>query len=58
MSDRIMVMNRGKVEEIGTAERIYREPQQPYTQHLIDAIPVGSLDVIRDRQRQRGFAVN
>jgi peptide/nickel transport system ATP-binding protein len=58
MSDRIMVMNRGKVEEIGTAERIYREPQQPYTQQLIDAIPVGSLDVIRSRQRQRGFAVN
>ncbi|NJR65011.1 MAG: ABC transporter ATP-binding protein, partial [Leptolyngbyaceae cyanobacterium CRU_2_3] len=58
MSDRIMVMNRGKVEEIGTAERIYREPQQAYTRKLIDAIPVGSLDVIRDRQRQRGVAVN
>ncbi|HEY9627686.1 MAG TPA: ABC transporter ATP-binding protein [Coleofasciculaceae cyanobacterium] len=58
MSDRIMVMNRGKVEEIGTAERIYREPQQAYTQQLIDAIPLGSLEVIRDRQTQRGFAVN
>ena len=58
MSDRIMVMNRGKVEEIGTAERIYQEPQKAYTQQLIDAIPSGSLDVIRDRQAQRGFAVN
>ncbi len=58
MSDRIMVMNRGKVEEIGTAERIYQEPQKAYTQQLIDAIPSGSLEVIRDRQAQRGFAVN
>ncbi|MBW4658344.1 MAG: ABC transporter ATP-binding protein [Drouetiella hepatica Uher 2000/2452] len=58
MSDRIMVMNRGKVEEIGTAERIYREPQQAYTRQLINAIPLGSLEVIRDRQAQRGLAVN
>jgi len=58
MSDRIMVMNRGKVEEIGTAERIYQEPQQAYTQQLIDAIPIGSLEVIRNRQTQRGFAIN
>ncbi|MBD3880280.1 ABC transporter ATP-binding protein [Phormidium tenue FACHB-886] len=58
MSDRIMVMNCGKIEEIGAAERIYRQPQQAYTRQLIDAIPVGSLDVIRDRQTQRGFAIN
>ncbi|WAL59556.1 ABC transporter ATP-binding protein [Thermocoleostomius sinensis] len=58
MSDRIMVMNRGKIEEIGPAERIYREPQQAYTQQLIAAIPTGSLQAIRDRQLQRGFAVS
>jgi peptide/nickel transport system ATP-binding protein len=28
MSDRIMVMNQGRVEEIGPAEQIYRQPQQ------------------------------
>jgi peptide/nickel transport system ATP-binding protein len=58
MSDRIMVMNQGKIEELGAAEQIYRQPQQPYTQHLIAAIPSGSLERIRDRQIQRGIAVN
>ncbi|MGC9503465.1 ABC transporter ATP-binding protein [Baaleninema sp.] len=41
MSDRIMVMNRGKIEEIGAADRVYREPQQAYTQQLIASIPKG-----------------
>jgi peptide/nickel transport system ATP-binding protein len=58
MSDRIMVMNRGKIEEIGPADRIYREPQQAYTQQLIAAIPTGNLQAIRDRQMQRGFAIS
>ncbi len=57
MSDRIMVMNRGKIEEIGFAEQIYRQPQQAYTQQLIAAVPTGNLEAIRDRQLQRGFAV-
>jgi len=51
MSDRIIVMNRGQIEEIGTAESIYLNPKQEYTQKLISAIPVGSLDRIQERQR-------
>ena len=39
MSDRIMVMNKGKIVELDTAESIYTNPQQPYTQKLISAIP-------------------
>lgn len=58
MSDRIMVMNRGRLEEMGPADRIYCEPQQAYTQQLIAAIPTGSLDTIRDRQLQRGVAIS
>jgi peptide/nickel transport system ATP-binding protein len=42
MSDRIMVMNQGKIEEIGSAENIYRHPQRDYTKQLIMAIPKGS----------------
>jgi peptide/nickel transport system ATP-binding protein len=53
MSDRIMVMNQGKVEEIGPAEQIYRHPQQAYTQKLIEAIPTGTLDRIRELQETR-----
>ncbi len=42
-----MVMNRGKIEEIGPAEQIYRQPQQPYTRQLIASIPTGNLDQVR-----------
>jgi peptide/nickel transport system ATP-binding protein len=43
MSDRIMVMNQGQILEIGSADQIYHQPQHPYTQNLIQAIP--RLDV-------------
>ncbi len=39
MSDRMMVMNKGKIEEIGIADDIYNNPQTEYTQRLIAAIP-------------------
>jgi peptide/nickel transport system ATP-binding protein len=58
MSDRIMVMNQGRVEEVGPAETVYRAPQQPYTKQLIAAIPVGSLEHIHMRQAQREIAMN
>jgi peptide/nickel transport system ATP-binding protein len=41
ISDRIMVMNMGKIEEIGTAEEIYHHPKSAYTQKLIASIPKG-----------------
>ena len=43
MSDRIIVMNKGKIEEIDTATEIYRNPQTDYTRKLIDSIPTGEL---------------
>lgn len=49
MSDRILVMNKGKIEEIGPAERIYREPQQEYTRQLIASIPTGNPERVRQR---------
>lgn len=41
ISDRIMVMNRGRIEECGPAEEIYFNPQSDYTKKLIAAIPRG-----------------
>lgn len=41
ISDRILVMNKGKIEESGDAEAIYRNPQREYTQRLIASIPAG-----------------
>ena len=58
MSDRAIVMNKGKIEEIGTADRIYRQPQQAYTRQLIAAIPAGNLARIREQQLGRSAAAS
>jgi peptide/nickel transport system ATP-binding protein len=49
MSDRMVVMNKGKIEEMGIADEIYNNPQQEYTKKLIAAIPKGNLEDIRAR---------
>ncbi len=41
ISDRMVVMNKGKIEEMGIADDIYNHPQKSYTQKLIEAIPKG-----------------
>ena len=43
ISDRILVMYKGKIEEAGTAEDVYNAPQSAYTKQLISAIPKGIL---------------
>ncbi|WP_375512669.1 ABC transporter ATP-binding protein [uncultured Nostoc sp.] len=52
MSDRILVMNRGQIVEEGTAESIYQEPKEEYTQKLIAAIPTGSAERVRSRHQK------
>ena len=47
MSDRMVVMNKGKIEEMGDADEIYSNPQTEYTQNLIRAIPKGQIDDIK-----------
>ncbi|MFC0773594.1 ABC transporter ATP-binding protein [Terrimonas alba] len=42
ISDRIMVMNKGKIEEAGNADEIYFNPQSDYTKKLIASIPKGT----------------
>ncbi len=49
MSDRMVVMNKGKIEEMGISDDIYNNPQQDYTQKLIAAIPKGELNDIQKR---------
>jgi len=41
ISDRIMVMNTGKIEETGVADEVYFHPKSAYTQRLIASIPRG-----------------
>jgi peptide/nickel transport system ATP-binding protein len=39
MSDRMMVMRKGAIEQLGEADEIYANPQTEYTQRLINSIP-------------------
>ncbi|NCT16935.1 MAG: ABC transporter ATP-binding protein [Flavobacteriia bacterium] len=41
MADQLLVMNAGKIEEIGEADEIYANPEREYTKKLIAAIPKG-----------------
>ena len=52
MSDRIMVMKSGEIVESGPAKDICESPQHPYTQKLLEAVPVGSLERVRNRLNQ------
>lgn len=40
MADRVMVMYAGRAVETGTAEEVFDQPNHPYTQGLINCIPV------------------
>jgi peptide/nickel transport system ATP-binding protein len=39
LCDRIAVMQAGKIVEMGSTERIFNQPQHPYTQELLKAAP-------------------
>ncbi len=41
MADQLVVMNKGKIEEMGDADAIYADPKTSYAKRLIDAIPKG-----------------
>ncbi len=47
MSDRMVVMDKGRIEEMGDADQIYNNPQSEYTRKLISSIPKGQLDDIK-----------
>jgi peptide/nickel transport system ATP-binding protein len=58
MSDRMMVMQGGKIEELGDADQIYNDPATPYTQKLIDAIPEGKLEDIKKHLESKGLKLD
>jgi len=53
MSDRMVVMNKGKIEEMGDADEIYNHPKTEYTRKLIAAIPKGRMEDIRRAAAKR-----
>jgi len=58
MSDRMVVMQNGKVEEMGDADQIYNHPKTQYTKKLIDAIPEGKLEDIKKNLSEKGINVS
>ena len=58
MSDRMVVMQEGKIEEMGDSDKIYTNPETSYTKKLIDAIPEGKTDDIKKHLEQKGDNLN
>jgi ABC-type oligopeptide transport system ATPase subunit len=53
MSDRIAVMNLGKIVEAGAAEDVYTHPKDAYSQALLAAVPVPDPRRMRERRAER-----
>jgi peptide/nickel transport system ATP-binding protein len=53
LADRIAVMSRGRLVEVGTREEVLRYPKDPYTQRLISAVPVPDPELQRARREAR-----
>ncbi len=53
MSDRIAVMNKGKLVEIGPAEQVYTAPREDYTKALLSAVPIPDPRAMKERKAAR-----
>jgi oligopeptide transport system ATP-binding protein len=53
MSDRIAVMNRGEIVEMGPAEQVYTNPQNDYTKALLSAVPIPDPRAMKERKAAR-----
>ena len=54
----MVVMQEGKIEEMGEADQIYNKPKTSYCQKLIDAIPEGKLEDIKSHLEGKGIKVS
>jgi oligopeptide transport system ATP-binding protein len=53
MSDRIAVMNKGHIVELGPAEEVYTHPKDTYTQELLQAVPIPDPRKMKERKQER-----
>ncbi|MGW2640303.1 dipeptide ABC transporter ATP-binding protein [Streptomyces sp. NPDC001348] len=53
VSDRVTVMRRGRIVESGPADEVYGNPQDPYTEQLLAAVPALDPEVAAERRAAR-----
>jgi oligopeptide transport system ATP-binding protein len=53
MSDRIAVMNKGELVEVGPAEEVYTSPKHDYTKALLSAVPIPDPRAMKERKAAR-----
>lgn len=51
ISDRVGVMYLGHMMEVASSEELYRNPQHPYTEALLSAIPIPDPEIQRSKKR-------
>jgi peptide/nickel transport system ATP-binding protein len=56
IADRIFVMNKGRLVEMGYSDALFDRPKEEYTRKLISAIPKGDIEDIRKAQLRRRIA--
>jgi peptide/nickel transport system ATP-binding protein len=56
--DRIAILYLGRIAEIGTLKQVYSQPEHPYTQALLAAVPVPNPNFRRDQPMPRGEIPN
>ncbi|HTI19914.1 MAG TPA: ABC transporter ATP-binding protein [Kutzneria sp.] len=54
VSDRVAVMSKGVVVELGETDALYDNPTHPYTKSLLAAVPVLDPELARQRRLERG----
>jgi oligopeptide transport system ATP-binding protein len=56
ISDRIAVMNEGKIVEQGSADQVCEQPKDDYTKKLLAAVPIPDPKESRERRERAGSA--
>ncbi len=54
LSERVLVMHRGKIVEEGSVEKIFLHPQEAYTQKLINSIPARDRHLTGLKEKLKG----
>ena len=57
VADHIVVMNHGKVEQIGTPQAVYEAPATPFVERFLDLDDHGPDWLVAARLRRKGYAL-